>query len=606
MATKSKPYWSGFQTPQDYWDAQYSRAYDTYTAINDQIFGAQGAAQGGNVSDQKRFTDLVSKLMPAQANLIEVFNKGIAAGFPEGQGVAIGAPVINESVIKGLISNSSTLASSIIDRVPTNSPAFSAAKSLYDAIGANSTRLGAITVDIDQKISDAKVANDAKKALPALQDKLVRQQAQTGKYTSSDIAATQAAIDQANAMAGNKTSVATGTGTTGTGGKGGTGLDNFTIGVINNEPVVTTVGTTSTVVFIPPAKAGDQLVVLNNKSPNGTTVTTEAETQAIIKTLGGASKAAAALRAAGFSSGSIYVDIQNALKRYSTDSLQTYIDSNGKTTFPTMTDFLGNLGKYTPTTGAGKTTTKLTQNFTDRPGTDRDINSYMMENFGSPATVQQRNDYYNKVNAAERQAKTLSKITPDGQGLRDQVNTGSSLSPSDYEVIKAQVAQTVFKNVNAEQILNSKSPGKIAGYVDEVMKVATDYALPTTTTQALQYLGEAWKQQNPQDAVKAVTERLKQLAIKIHPTLADHIKANGTVKDIADTHANWYEQKMGVKVPDSTKNSFIMNSVSQGWDKGTFDRAAQGLPDYAKTPEAHQTVTDFTNTFLQAFGFGGN
>jgi hypothetical protein len=472
---------------------------------------------------------------------------------------------------------------------------------LYDAIGANSTRLGAVTVDIDQKVSDAKVANDAKKALPALQDKLARQQAQTGKYTSSDIAATQAAIDQANAMAGNKTQVATGTGTTGTGGSSAL-LTDYSIGLNNGNPVVMAKGKAGEVLFLPPAKSGDKLSIIGN---NGA-ITLEGEVQAIIKTLGGADAARKKLAAAGYSSGDIYSNITGALQKYSIDSLQGFIDTNGKTNFPTLNDFLGNLGKYTPTTGAGKTTTKLTQNFTDRPGTDRDINSYMMENFGSPATVQQRNDYYNKVNAAERQAKTLSKITPDGQGLKDQVNTGSSLSPSDYEVIKAQVAQTVFKNVNAEQILNSKSPGKIAGYVDEVMKVATDYALPTTTTQALQYLGEAWKQKNPQDAINAVTERLKQLAIKIHPTLADHIKANGTVKDIADTHANWYEQKMGVKVPDSTKNSFIMNSVSQGWDKGTFDRAAQGLPDYAKTPEAHQTVTDFTNTFLQAFGFGGN
>ena len=598
MATKSKPYWSGFQAPQDYWNAQYSRAYDTYSAINDQIFGVQGAAQGGNVSDQKRFADLAGKLMSAQADLIEVFNKGIAAGFPEGQGIAIGAPVINEGVIKGIISNSSTLASSVIDRVPTNSPAFSAAKGMYDATVANSDRLGAVTVDIDKKVSDAKVANDAKKALPALQDKLARQQAQTGKYTASDIAATQAAIDEANGMIGNKTSL--GTGTTGSNASN-TLMTDYNIGLSNGNPVVMAKGKAGAVLFLPPAKAGDQLSILGN----GKTITLEGEVQAIIKTLGGADAAQKKLAAAGYVSGDIYTNITGALQKYSVDSLQGVIDSGGKGNFPTLNDFLNNLSKYGPGTG-GKTTTKLTQNFTDRPGTDRDINSYMMENFGTAATVQQRNDYYNKVNAAERQAKTLSKITPDGQGLRDQVNTGSSLSVSDYEVIKAQVAQTVFKNVNAEQILSSKSPGKIAGYLDQVMKVANDYALPTTATQALQYLGEAWKQKNPDDAVKAVTERLQQLAKTVHPTLAAHIVAGGTVKDIADTHANWYEQKMGVKVPDSTKNSFIMNSVTQGWDKGTFDRAAQGLPDYAKTPEAHQTVTDFTNTFLQAFGFGGN
>ena len=490
------------------------------------------------------------------------------------------------------------MSSSILDRVPTNSPAFSAAKGLRSAILANADRLGAITVDIDQKVSDAKVANDAKKALPALQDKLIRQQAQTDKYTSSDIAATQAAIDQANNMAGNKTSL--GTGTTGSNASN-TLMTNYNIGVVNGNPQVSTKGTTAEVLFLPPAKAGDQLSIIGN----GKTITLEGEVQAIIKTLGGADAAQKKLAAAGYPSGDIYSNIQNALRKYSVDSLQGVIDSGGKGNFPTLNDFLNGLSKYGPGTG-GKTTTKLTQNFTDRPGTDRDINSYMMENFGTVATVQQRNDYYNKVNAAERQAKTLSKITPDGQGLRDQVNTGSSLSASDYEVIKAQVAQTVFKNVNAEQILSSKSPGKIAGYVDQVMKVANDYALPTTATQALQYLGEAWKQKTPDDAVKAVTERLQQLAKTVHPTLAAHIVAGGTVKDIADTHANWYEQKMGVKVPDSTKNSFIMNSVTQGWDKGTFDRAAQGLPDYAKTPEAHQTVTDFTNTFLQAFGFGGN
>jgi hypothetical protein len=308
-------------------------------------------------------------------------------------------------------------------------------------------------------------------------------------------------------------------------------------------------------------------------------------------------------------SGDYISGLNDAIRQYSVNALQSYQLNQGKGGFPSMGTFLQ---KFTATGGAADlsgTKTSLTEFTTVRGRADADLNLYFMDNFGRPATAEEKDDYFTQVVKAEKTSTTKTTTTTDSVGaVKNQVVADSKMGPADYLVLQANVAKKAFPSMDVNGILSAdnKTPGKLAGQINLATKYASDYGIKITPQQALNYVGESWGTANPADAVKT---RMQQLAIATMPNLASHIQAGGTVKDVADVYASIKSRKLGITIPDSTADNQIMSAINlKGGmlNMADYERQLQADPQWRKTAEAHQTATDFTNTILQSFGFGGN
>jgi len=294
-----------------------------------------------------------------------------------------------------------------------------------------------------------------------------------------------------------------------------------------------------------------------------------------------------------------------AIRQYSVNALQEYQLGGGTGAFPSMDSFLK---KYTiPGTSLAGTKSAAVDFTTTRAAADRDINLYMIDLTGSPATAAQKEDYFKRIAKAESTSVNTTTTTTDAAGtVKDQKVAAGKMSAADYEVIKATVAKSALAGTPVDKLLNAKTPGQIATDVNNVLKYSSDYALNLTPQQALQYVSDAFGQPN---YLSKVQDRMKQLAIQTMPNLAAHLTAGGTVKDVADVYGSIKAKKLGITIPDSTADGQIMSSINlKGGmlNMSDFERQLQADPLWRKTAEAHQVATDFTNTILQSFGFGGN
>lgn len=322
----------------------------------------------------------------------------------------------------------------------------------------------------------------------------------------------------------------------------------------------------------------------------------------LIEEFGNTEKVKVALKQAGYNSGNFYNDANGFLRAYSVQSMQSYIDGKGKGTLPT---FAQAAAAITAQNRAGATKTRVEQVFTDRGGADRYINLYMMDMVGRPATAAEKTAYYKSLNAAESKTRTATTTVADGNGGYNTVKSvGSSLSDTDRLLIATSVVKGSLKGVsNIDEILSGAKGSKIATDVSALRKASNDYGLPLDSMTAFKYALDGLGQT---DLIAKQTERLKQLAIQMYPTLKDHILGGGTVKDVADTYAYARTRKLGVVVKDSTQDKKVMSAVTSGKTLADWDREMQGEAEWGKTEEAHNIAADFTKTILSSFGFGGN
>ena len=357
---------------------------------------------------------------------------------------------------------------------------------------------------------------------------------------------------------------------------------------------VTGTGSTKEFFVVPPKTAGgviDAPVADINVARNK-----------LIEEFGGTEKLKVALKQAGYNTGNFYNDANGFLRAYSVNSMQSYIDGKGKGSLPTFAEAAKTIAAQL---AAGATKTRVEQAFTDRGGADRYINVYMMDMVGRPATAEEKTAFYKSLNAAESKTRTATTTVADGNGGYKTVKSvGSSLTDTDRLLLATSVIKKSLKGVtNIDEILSGAKGSKIATDISGLRKAANDYGLPLDSMTAFKYALDGLGQT---DLIPKQTERLKQLAIQMYPTLKDHILGGGTVKDVADTYAYARTRKLGVVVKDSTQDKKVMSAVTSGKTLADWDREMQGEAEWGKTEEAHNIAADFTKTILSSFGFGGN
>jgi len=251
-----------------------------------------------------------------------------------------------------------------------------------------------------------------------------------------------------------------------------------------------------------------------------------------------------------------------------------------------LTSFLAQKKTSTGTGG------KRYKTITTRGDAKKLLDGYMTDLIGRPATKEEESSFYDQLHVAENKAiRTIS----------GGVDTGTNLDEADRLMIAAKVARKTLRGSNVDELLKSNVGSTVARDIASMQKYAAEYGIDMTPAEALQRISNGIGQK---DYVAKQEERLRQLAMTVHPYLKDHIAAGGTVKDVADVYAFTKANKLGVAVPTSTKDKDIMAAVASGKTVTDFERELQANPLWRKTDEARRMASDFTSTMLKTFGLG--
>jgi hypothetical protein len=292
---------------------------------------------------------------------------------------------------------------------------------------------------------------------------------------------------------------------------------------------------------------------------------------------------------AEYNSNNYLAGIDTFLANYAKHQIQDVVTGGQKEETPMM-DFLANKSVGLGGSGGGNGKRQV---ITNRGDAKKQLDAYLTDLIGRPSTLQEEEDYYNQLHKAEN-----SSIETTVNG----VTRGQTLPDADRLLIAANVAKKTLKGLDVNEILSSKNGSQVAADITNVQKLASKYGIPMDAVKALSYVRSGL---GTKDALVKQEERLRQLSIQLHPYLKDHLLAGGNVKDVADVYANAKLQKLGVAVPDSTADTSVMTAVRQGKTIDQYNQELQADPLWRKSDEAHQSATQFANTILSAFGFGG-
>lgn len=242
--------------------------------------------------------------------------------------------------------------------------------------------------------------------------------------------------------------------------------------------------------------------------------------------------------------------------------------------------------------GSASTGTKVYRSLSTRGDARQQIDSYLTDLTGSAASDEEYEEYYKLLNAEEkRQTMTNSGGT----------STGDVMTDAERLVIAAKVARKRLKNTDVDSLLNASKGSQLAMDISTLQEMAAEYGVEMTSAEALKQVTIGIGQKN---YIEKQQERIKLIAKKLHPGLADHIDAGGTVMDLANVYARTKFNKLGVAVPTSTKDKDVMDAVSSGKSIAQFEKELQSNPLWRFTNEAREISADFIDTIGKMWGRG--
>jgi hypothetical protein len=232
------------------------------------------------------------------------------------------------------------------------------------------------------------------------------------------------------------------------------------------------------------------------------------------------------------------------------------------------------------------------RNLSTRGDARQQIDEYLMDLTGSAATDEEYEEYYKILNAEE---KSQTMVSVDG------TSTGDVMTDAERLVIAAKVARKRLKNTDVDVLLSSSKGSQVSMDIATLQELASDYGIDMTAAEALKQVTLGIGQKN---YLEKQQERLRLIAKKMHPGLADHIDAGGTVLDIANTYARAKFSKLGVVIKSPTKDKDVMDAVASGKSIAEFNKDMQGNPMWRFTDEAREISSDFLDTIGRMWGRG--
>lgn len=233
------------------------------------------------------------------------------------------------------------------------------------------------------------------------------------------------------------------------------------------------------------------------------------------------------------------------------------------------------------------------QIITTRGDAKKILDNYLTDLVGRKATEEEEEAFYTELHSTENKKVQTSK---------NGTVTGSVMTEAERLLIAAKVARKSLKDTDVESLLKSGTGSQAAMDIAALQKTASSYGVPMTAAEALKYVAAGLGQD---DYLGKQSERIKLVGKQLHPTLAAHIDAGGTVKDIADVYAYTKATKLGIPVADSTYDADVMDAVKNGISTTDFARNLQKKSEWRFTEEAHSAANSFANKILSSFGFGG-
>jgi hypothetical protein len=242
--------------------------------------------------------------------------------------------------------------------------------------------------------------------------------------------------------------------------------------------------------------------------------------------------------------------------------------------------------------GSGSGETRINRNISTRGDARTMLNMYMSDLAGMDASEEEHDAFYKELNRSEMRETSYTK---------DGSTVGSVMTDAERLLIAAKVAKKKLRNTEVDTILNSANGSRAAVDIAELQRTAADYGIQMGAGEALRYIADGIGQANYLEKQK---ERLRLIAIKMNPNIADHIQAGGNVRELADVYGNIKSRKLGVVVKDSVFDKDVLEAVNKGKSAAQFETELQGHPDWRFTPEAREIGADFINTMGRMWGRG--
>jgi hypothetical protein len=235
-----------------------------------------------------------------------------------------------------------------------------------------------------------------------------------------------------------------------------------------------------------------------------------------------------------------------------------------------------------------------------------EINDYMIDAVGRPATQQEKEEYYKDINAREKKSAVETVSTRDATGkITTSTRKGAAFTPQERLNSQNAIVIKALKGTDAGEILASAKGSQVAVQIAALQKAGAEYGQPLTAGEALKYVIAGGTER---DAIAKQTERMRLNAITMYGNLKDHITNGGNVKDIADQYALIKSRKLGIPITDAFNDKDVQMALTRDgglMSTAEFNRQMQANPLWRQTDEARNTAADFANTILKSFGFMG-
>ena len=235
-----------------------------------------------------------------------------------------------------------------------------------------------------------------------------------------------------------------------------------------------------------------------------------------------------------------------------------------------------------------------------------EINDYMIDALGRPATQEEKDAYYQDINKREKASAVKTVSVRDATGkVTGTTRTGDFVTADERLNAQNAIVIKALSGTDAGELLKSAKGSQVAVQIAALQKAGADYGQPISAGEALKYVIEGGTQK---DALAKQTERMRLNAMTIYGNLKDHIRDGGSVKDIADQYALIKARKLGIPLTDAFSDKDVQSALTKEgglMSTAEFSRQMQANPLWRQTEEARDTASDFANTILKSFGFMG-
>jgi len=237
---------------------------------------------------------------------------------------------------------------------------------------------------------------------------------------------------------------------------------------------------------------------------------------------------------------------------------------------------------------------------------NKEINDYMIDAVGREATQEEKDIYYQDINAREKKSAVSTVAVRDATGkITSSTRTGAYVTAEERLNSKNAIVIKALEGTDAGELLKSAKGSQVAVQIAALQKAGADYGQPLTAGEALKYVIAGGTQK---DALQKQTERLRLNSMTVYGNLKDHIRDGGTVKDIADQYALIKARKLGIPLTDAFNDKDVQAALTKDgglMSTAEFSRQMQANPLWRQTEEARNVASDFANTILKSFGFMG-